>query len=185
MRNMSERKLPSLMKSNKASVFSCQIISAEPNDVDQAFQDLKRDMDPKYVHVFLDKIERYSIKPDRALFLARYQEKNIGFATIINQAPAPDNANKETIALLQDYACGTGLMVLPEFRHKGVASKLVLQWEIWATQNHLSGIWLITRKMGDWYQRFFHYSLHGTTIRNGVKKTILTKALRQLHPNQK
>jgi GNAT superfamily N-acetyltransferase len=166
------------MTSNKKSVLSCRVISAVPEDVDQAFQDLKRDMNPKYVHVFLDKIKRYSIKPDRALFLARYKGKNIGFATIINKSPAPDNSDKETITLFQGYACGTGLMVLPEFRHKGVASKLVLQWEIWARQKHLSGIWLVTRKTGDWYQRFFHYSLHGTTIRKGVKKTILTKTLR-------
>lgn len=166
------------MKSNTLAALSCQVVSADPNDVDQAFQDLKRDMNPDFVHVFLDKLQRYSIKPDRALFLARYQGKNIGFATIINQSPPPDNSNTVTIHLLRNYACGTGLMVLPEFRHKGVASKLVLQWENWALQNKLSGIWLITRQMGDWYQRFFQYSLHGTTIRHGVKKTILTKTLR-------
>ena len=178
MMNIIEKKLPSLKKSDKSVSFSCHIVSATLDDVDKAFKDLKRDMDPDFVHVFLDKIQRYSIKPDRALFLARYQGKNIAFSTIINQAPAPENSSEKTIQLLQNYACVTGLMVLPEFRNKGVASKLVRQWEIWALQNNLSGIWLITRQMGDWYQRFFKYSLLGTTTRQGVKKTILTKALR-------
>jgi GNAT superfamily N-acetyltransferase len=145
--------------------------------VDRAFEDLKRDMNPKFAHVFLDKIQRYSRKPDRALFLARHQEKYIAFATVIDSSPPPDNADKAMIQLLRNYACGTGLMVLPEFRRKGVASQLVQHWETWARQNTLSGIWVITRQMGDWYQHCFHYSLLGTTTRHGVKKTILTKAL--------
>jgi GNAT superfamily N-acetyltransferase len=165
------------MSSNKLIPFSCQIISATCQDVDQAFQDLKRDMNPDFVHVFLDKIQRYSIKPDRALFLAKYQRKCIAFATIINQAQAPEESDQTTIQLLENYACGTGLMVLPEFRHRGVASQLVKQWEIWARQHSLAGIWVITRQMSDWYQRCFQYSLLGTTTRRRVKKTILSKAL--------
>ncbi len=166
------------MRSNKLTALPCHIIPAGPNDVPQAFQDLKRDMNPDFVHVFLDKLQRYSVKPDRALFLAKYQGKYIGFATVINQSPAPDNSDTATIRLLQKYACGTGLMVLPEFRHKGVASKLIQQWHIWTLQNDLSGIWLVTRQMSDWYQRLFQYTFYGTTIRHGVKKTILTKSLR-------
>jgi len=159
------------------AALSCHIKSASPKDVPQAFQDLKRDMNQDFVHVFLDKLQRYSVKPDRALFLAKYQGKSIGFATIINQSPAPESSDKATIQLLQNYACGTGLMVLPEFRHKGVASKLIQQWHTWTLQNNLSGIWIVTRQMGDWYQRLFQYSFCGTTIRHGVKKTILTKTL--------
>jgi len=165
------------MISNTTGALPCQIICATPDDVDSAFDDLKRDMNPEFVHVFLDKIQRYSRKPDRALFLAMYQDKYIAFATVINSSPAPENADQTTIQLLRNYACGTGLMVLPEFRHKGVASRLVQQWESWARQNNLPGIWVVTRKMGDWYQRCFHYSLQGTTTRHGVKKTILSKAL--------
>ena len=48
--------------------FACRIISATPEDVSQAYYDLKRDMNPDFVHVFLDKIQRYALKPDRALF---------------------------------------------------------------------------------------------------------------------
>ncbi len=166
------------MSFNESTPFPCQIVLAVSGDIDDAFHDLKRDMNPDFVHVFLDKIQRFSSKPDRALFLARYQGKNIAFSTIINQAPAPENSDKNTIHLLQNYACVTGLMVLPEFRNKGVASKLIQQWETWTLQNNLSGIWLITRQMGDWYQHFFQYSLHGTTIQHEVKKSILTKALR-------
>jgi GNAT superfamily N-acetyltransferase len=135
-------------------------------------------MNPDFVHVFLDKLQRYSVKPDRALFLAKYQDKSIGFATIINQSPAPDNFDKATIQLLKNYACGTGLMVLPEFRHKGVASKLIQQWHNWTLQTNLSGIWRVTRQMGDWYQRLFQYSICGITTRHGVKKNVLSKALR-------
>jgi GNAT superfamily N-acetyltransferase len=134
-------------------------------------------MNPEFAHVFLDKIQRYAAKPDRALFLAEYQNTIIAFATIINHSPAPTDSNSTTIKLLKNYACGTGLMVLPEFRHKGVASRLVQHWETWTKQNNLDGIWLVTRQMADWYQRCFHYSVQGVTFRHGVKKTILTKAL--------
>jgi GNAT superfamily N-acetyltransferase len=156
---------------------ACHILSANSSDVDKAFHNLKRDMNPEFVHVFLDKIQRYAAKPDRALFLAEYQENIIAFATIINHSPAPENSDKTTSKLLKNYACGTGLMVLPEFRHKGVASRLVQHWETWAGQNSLDGIWIVTRQMADWYQRCFHYSVQGTTFRHGVKKIILTKSL--------
>lgn len=165
------------MSSNPPASFPCQIIRAVPSDVDWAFQDLKRDMNPDFVHVFLDKIQRYSTKPDRALFLARHQGNCIAFATVINHAQAPADSDESTVHLLRMYACGTGLMVLPEFRHKGVASKLVKQWEIWARQNNLPGIWVVTRQMSDWYQNCFDYSLQGTTIRHGVKKVLLAKEL--------
>jgi GNAT superfamily N-acetyltransferase len=156
---------------------ACRIFLANPDDVDKAFHDLKRDMNPEFVHVFLDKIQRYAAKPDRALFLAEYQETIIAFATIIDHSPAPENSDKTTIQLLKNYACGTGLMVLPEFRHKGIASRLVQHWETWTKQNNLSGIWVVTRQMADWYQRCFHYAVQGSTFRHGVKKTILIKSL--------
>ncbi len=165
------------MASEKSTSFPCHIISAIPSDTDKAFQDLKRDMNPEYAHVFLDKIQRYSLKPDRALFLASYQENFIGFATIINQSQVPKELNQEIIHTLQPYACGTGLMVLPEFRHKGVASKLVNQWEIWAYRNNLPGVWVVTHKMAEWYTHCFHYTLQGTVTRHGVNKTILAKKL--------
>jgi len=157
--------------------FACRIISATPEDVSQAYYDLKRDMNPDFVHVFLDKIQRYALKPDRALFLATHQHTFIAFGTIINHSPPPENINKSTTHIINGYACATGLMVLPEYRKKGVASQIIEQWEQWARRKNLPGIWLITRQMSDWYQRSFHYSIQGTTLRNGVKKTILTKHL--------
>ncbi len=166
------------MNSNSSeSHFSCRIISATSRDVEQAFEDLKRDMNPAFAHVFLDKIQRYATKPDRALFLASHNDSFIAFGTIIDHSPAPENLNKSTVQLLESYACSTGLMVLPEYRNMGVASTIIEQWEEWARQKKLPGIWLITRQMADWYQRCFHYSVQGNTIRHGVKKTILTKRL--------
>lgn len=160
-----------------APQLTCHIISATVNDVDRAFSDLKRDMNPDCSHVFLDKIQRYATKPDRALFLASYQNSFIAFSTIIRNSPAPANSDKRTIQLLKNYASATGLMVLPEFRNQGIASKIIERWEDWTRQNQLPGIWLVTRQMADWYQRCFHFSVHGNTIQHGVKKTILTKAL--------
>lgn len=156
---------------------NCRIISAGTEDVSKAFHDLNRDMNPEFVHVFLDKLKRYAAKPDRALFLASHQDTFIGFATIINQSPPPEETDKTTGKLLKTCACGTGLMVLPEFRHKGVASQLVQQWENWARQNNLQGIWVVTHHMADWYQRCFHYSVLGITVRHQVKKKILMKLL--------
>jgi GNAT superfamily N-acetyltransferase len=163
------------MSSNARPPLVCTVLTARPADVDRAFYDLSHDMDPNFVHVFLDKLQRYAAKPDRALFLAEYNNRIIAFATIIDQAPAPDESSESTIRLLQTYACGTGLMVLPEFRRRGVAATLIQQWENWALENRLQGIWVVTRQMADWYQRCFSYSIHGVTMRHGVKKTVLIK----------
>jgi len=160
-------------------LIACDFIEAEPDDVNKAFHDLKRDMNPEFVHVFLDKLERYAAKPDRALFLAGFKDMFIGFATIIDQSPPPNESDYQTIQLFRDYACGTGLMVLPEFQHKGVATRLVNHWEFWARQNRLSGIWVVTRQMADWYKNCFDYSVVGSTRRHNVKKIILSKSFDQ------
>ena len=165
------------MSSSSRPPLACTVLTARPADVDRAFYDLNRDMDPNFVHVFLDKLQRYAAKPDRALFLAEYQGRIIAFATIIDQAPAPDESSESTIRRLETCACGTGLMVLPEFRCRGVAATLVQQWENWALENGLQGIWVVTRQMADWYHRCFSYSIHGVITRHGVKKTVLVKKL--------
>ena len=168
-----------MINSSPPLSLSCDFIEAEVGDVNKAFHDLKRDMNPVFVHVFLDKLERYAAKPDRALFLARLNDNFIGFATIIDQSPPPKESNDKNINLLQKYACGTGLMVLPEFRHKGVASRFVMHWELWAKRNCLSGIWVVTRRMADWYKNCFHYSVIGTTVRHKVEKTVLARSFDQ------
>ncbi len=154
---------------------SCLFLEGTPEIVTQAFHDLNRDMNSKFVHVFLDKLERYATKPDRALFLARYQERFIGFACIINYSPPPENVAKTSIELLKTFACSTGLMVLPEFRRQGVASGLVRCWEKWAAEKSRNGVWLVTRKMAQWYWYHFHYSVHGIVTSKGTKKNILIK----------
>jgi GNAT superfamily N-acetyltransferase len=173
--NTIAREQLSSMSFNPPLSNSCKVLTAGPADVDRAFCDLSRDMDPNFVHVFLDKLQRYAAKSDRALFLAEYQDRIIAFATIIDKAPAPDGSDESTVRLFGSHACGTGLMVLPEFRRQGVAAILVNHWEKWATRNKRQGIWVISRQMADWYQRHFAYSIHGVTIRHGVKKTILLK----------
>lgn len=154
-----------------------RITHANPPDVDSAFHDLKRDMNPVYVHVFLDKLQRYAAKPDRALFLAATTTQTIAFATIIDHSPPPNDSSPKIRQALRDHACGTGLMVLPEFRKQGIASELVKQWEVWARRQERCGIWVITRQMAPWYQRRFGYSELGETWCQGVKKTILSKTL--------
>ena len=91
----------------------CSTFEAASVHVAVAYQDLSRDMNPEFVHVFLDKLERYARKPDRALFLVEYQKNIIAFATIINSAPVPDTLSEEQLTLLKRESCGTGLMVLP------------------------------------------------------------------------
>ncbi len=163
------------MRSDPSAPLSCHLFQGVPGDVDRAFNDLSRDMDPRLVHVFLDKLQRYAAKNDRALFLAESEGKIIAFATIIDRASAPDDADRETARLLQGYGCGTGLMVLPEFRCRGVATLLVYCWERWAQENGLSGVWVVTRKMGEWYQRCFQFAVLGTTVRHKTEKTVLAK----------
>lgn len=164
------------MSSNPLPSLTCSVVTAHPFDVAKAFHDLSRDMDPNCVHVFLDKLQRYAAKPDRALFLAEFENRTIAFATIIDQAPPPAELDTPAVERLKEYACGTGLMVLPEFRKRHVATNLVNHWENWAITNERKGIWVITHKMAGWYQRYFAYSIHGATIRHGVKKTILVKS---------
>lgn len=154
---------------------SCLVFEASSTDVASAFRDLSGDMDPDFVHVFLDKLQRYAKKPDRALFLVRYRGSIIAFATIIEQAPVPGEVECARAGKLNSYACGTGLMVLPEFRKKGVASLLVQEWEAWSQKRGLPGIWVVTRKMARWYQDHFHYSQFAYISRRGVKKTVLEK----------
>ena len=154
---------------------ACITFEAGPAHVDSAYRDLKRDMNPGYVHVFMDKLQRYARKPDRALFLVKYQNNCIAFATIIDNAPVPNELPGEQTAPLTRYSCGTGLMVLPEFQKKGVASLLVNQWELWSRQKGLPGIWLVTKKMGGWYKKYFNYQHVEVISCKGVKKTILKK----------
>ena len=162
-------------KSEPVPRLKCAVLTAGSGDVDRAYSDLNRDMDPRFVHVFLDKLQRYAAKPDRALFLAEYQQKIVAFATIIDHSPVPDDCESDTAELLKDHACATGLMVMPEFRRRGVATALVRQWEHWALNSHRLGVWLVTRRMADWYQHYFSFSSHETIIRRGVQKTILVK----------
>lgn len=155
---------------------ACVTFEATSEHVASAYQDLNRDMNPEFVHVFLDKIERYARKPDRALFLVQHQNATIAFATIIDRAPVPDELTVEQTTPLMSYSCGTGLMVLPEFRKKGVASLLVNQWEVWSRQKGCQGIWVVTKKMGEWYRKHFGYTQVGLIGCKGVKKTILKKS---------
>ncbi len=153
----------------------CRILEGGPELVDQAFHDLNRDMDPDLVHVFLDKLQRYAAKPDRALFLARHRDRYIAFASIIDHSPPPENVSESDSDILKKRACITGLMVLPEFRNKRVATALIHTMENWAMKNNRDGIWLITRQMADWYQRCFQYRMHATLFTKGVQKSLLTK----------
>jgi GNAT superfamily N-acetyltransferase len=167
------------MRSDSPHSFSCRILSALPSDVDRGVHDLSRDMDPKLIYVFLDKLQRYAAKPDRALFFAESAGKIIGFATIIDRAEAPEGMAEPVVHLLQNYACGTGLMVLPEFRRRGVARILVQQWEQWAQDYGRQGVWIVTRQMAEWYQHCFQYVVLGTTVRHGVEKTVLAGSFLQ------
>ena len=155
---------------------ACTTFEARPEHVASAYQDLNRDMNPDFVHVFLDKIERYARKPDRALFLVQHQNRTIAFATIIDKAPIPDELTLDEMTPLMSYSCGTGLMVLPEFRKKGVASLLVEQWEVWSRKKRCQGIWVVTKKMSAWYRKHFNYLQVEVIERKGVKKTILKKS---------
>jgi len=164
------------MSCNSTFLSACIAFEACPAHVDSAYQDLNRDMNPEFIHVFLDKLERYARKPDRALFLIKYQGSIIAFATIIDSAPVPDDLTREQTTPLVSYSCGTGLMVLPEFRKKGVASLLVDQWELWSRKKGLPGIWIVTKLMGEWYRKHFNYRHVEVIESKGVKKTILKKS---------
>lgn len=160
----------------KASFLSsCTLFEAFSVDVDLAFRDLSGDMDPNFVHVFLSKLERYARKPDRALFLIKYKGSIIAFATIIDRAPVPDELGEQLSVEFARYACGTGLMVLPEFRKKGVASLLVKEWTTWAQNKGLPGIWVVTRVMAEWYQYHFSYVQLAHIHRHEIVKTVLAK----------
>ncbi len=164
------------MSYNRPFLSDCITFEATPEHVASAYQDLNRVMNPEFVHIFLDKIERYARKPDRALFLVQYQNSTIAFTTIIDKAPVPDELTVEQATPLMGYSCATGLMVLPEFRKKGVASLLVKQWEVWSREKGCQGIWVVTKKMGEWYRKHFNYLQVELIERQGVKKTILKKS---------
>jgi GNAT superfamily N-acetyltransferase len=159
---------------------SCTLFEASAADVNSAFRDLSRGMDPDFSHMFHDKLERYARKPDRALFLISHNASLIAFATIIDRAPVPDELGELLRVELNSYACGTGLMVLPEFRKKGVASLLVKEWTIWTRNNGLPGIWIVTRMMAEWYQNHFSYLQVAHIYQQEVMKTVLAKKIPSL-----
>lgn len=176
MQSMLEKRQLFWMSCSPSFLSACVAFEASPAHVSSAYHDLNRDMDPEFVHVFLDKLERYARKPDRALYLVQHQNNIIAFATIIDKAPVPDELSIEDMTPLVCYSCGTGLMVLPEYRKKGVASLLVRQWEVWSRKKGCRGIWIVSRTMGGWYRKHFNY-LHVAVFEcKGVKKTILQKS---------
>lgn len=123
-----------------------------------------------------DKLHRYARKPDRVLIVARRSDFIAGFNCVIDRDTVPqDLKDSDQVRGLEDFACCNGLLVHPRYRRRGIGFSLQVEAESWARQRGRSGIWLITHRRAEWYQKHFGYREVGRTFSKGVVKRVMAK----------
>ena len=151
------------------------IVSPRPRQIDPAVAALSGHMNPSQRAAFSDKLHRYASKPDRSLFLACNTQTVLGFSLVITQLQPPADLTPARTAELDNLACGTGLMVLPAWRGRGVGRSLAGQWELWARKEGRAGVWCVTHRMAEWYRDCLGYCKLGRTRTRGVVKSVMVK----------
>jgi GNAT superfamily N-acetyltransferase len=159
--------------------FSGDNIIAKSHHVPLAVAALSGHMNLPNRIAFHDKLHRYAVKSHRDLFLARENRVYVGFSLVIENLDPPEDLSSEQKAFLRGLACGTGLRVRTAWRGRGIGRSLVAQWEFWAKDRNLPGIWCVTHRMGDWYRDCLGYRILGSTHTKGVVKTVMIKTFGQ------
>lgn len=144
-------------------------------DVNPAVEALSDHMNDRQRAAFRDKLQRYVRKPDRDLIVAVHGGQTIGLVCVIEQAQFPPRFPEQKASHLQNFACGTQLLVHPSFRKQGVGGSLLTRAEGWAHEHGLSGFWIATHRKAAWYKTHFgYYELHRIDDK-GVEKILLAK----------
>ncbi len=143
--------------SHKKATYTWELKVAADSDVEPTVAQLSGHMNDQQRAVFKDKLERYVIKPDRDLLLAKRGGQVLGLVCVIERAEFPSSLRKHAADLLLKFACTTQLLVHPHLRKQGIGKSLQLQAEQWARERSKEGLWLVTHRMAYWYQSHFGY----------------------------
>jgi len=161
--------------SSRLPVLSWILIVAREGHVDSAVSSLSGHMNEGEREKFRDKLRRYVRKTDRDLILAVAGKLVLGFYSVIEYDDLPPEVPAATRKRLQRFACGTGLLVHPDYRQRGIGSELQQRAEQWARERGRAGFWLSTRRHAEWYCRHFSYEEAGRVLVKGVERSIMAK----------
>jgi GNAT superfamily N-acetyltransferase len=99
----------------------------------------------------------------------------LGLVCVIDQAQFPPRFPEQKASHLQNFACGTQLLVHPSFRRQGVGGSLLTRAEDWAQERGLTGFWIVTHRKAEWYRTHFGYQELHRLDDKGVEKILLAK----------
>jgi GNAT superfamily N-acetyltransferase len=156
---------------------------ADEPDVERALAQLGSHMNDTQRRAFRDKLLRYVRKRDRDLILAIKHDLVLGLACVIEESEVPPSIPSPLPGDLRNYAALTQLMVHPGVRRQGIGSSLLIGAEQWALARGKAGLWLVTHRMAQWYQRHFAYREAGRMSAKGVEKWIMVKGLEHEVPH--
>jgi GNAT superfamily N-acetyltransferase len=160
---------------SEAAPYSWQLKIATEADVDPAVEALSEQMNDQQRAAFRDKLQRYVRKPDRELIVAVRGGQTLGLVCVIHQVQFPPRFPEQQASHLRNFASGTQLIVHPSCRRQGIGGSLLAHAEAWAHERGLTGFWIVTHRMVDWYERNFGYQQIARIEVKKVAKTVMAK----------
>jgi len=156
--------------------FTWELKIATEKSVQPTLEQLSDHMNSQRRAAFRDKLQRYVQKQDRDLILAVRGIQVLGLVCVIEQAQFPPSLPEQKASHLQNFACGTQLLVHPSCRKQGIGGSLLTRAERWAHQHGLTGFWLVTHRKADWYKTHFGYQEMHRIDHKGVEKILMSKS---------
>lgn len=156
--------------------FTWELKIATEKGVQPTIEQLTDHMNDQQRQAFRDKLQRYVQKQDRDLILAVRGLQVLGLVCVIDQAQFPPRFPEQKASHLQNFACGTQLLVHPSFRRQGVGGSLLTRAEDWAQERGLTGFWIVTHRKAEWYRTHFGYQELHRLDDKGVEKVLLAKS---------
>ncbi len=164
------------MSCSTSSDFEWDLVIAQKHDVEPAVTSLSGHMNGEQRQKFRDKLNRYVHKGDRDLILTLQGNRVLGFYTVIDYDDLPLEVPASIRKRLHDYACGTGFLVHPEYRRRGIGISLHGRVELWARQRGKPGFWLSTRRQANWFRKHFDFEEVARVIVKGIERKIMAKS---------
>lgn len=152
-----------------------KIVIADESHIEPAVASLSGHMDDGQRRAFRDKLSRYVFKTDRDLALALQGSRILGFYTVIDYDDLPSEVPAAVSNRLHDYACGTGFLVHPDYRRRGIGMSLHQRVERWAGERGKPGFWLSTRRQAEWFHKHFAFDEVARVVVKGIERRIMAK----------
>lgn len=159
----------------ETGVQSWQLKVAVEADVQPTIEQLTDHMNHVQRQAFRGKLQRYVQKPDRDLILAVRGLQVLGLVCVLGQPEFPPDLSEKNRVYLTGFASGTQLLVHPSFRRQGIGGSLLIHAEAWARKRGLTGFWIITHRMAEWYEKNFGYEHIARIEVKGVGKNVMAK----------